>query len=165
MIGVWIPLTIAVLGGGCGEEPAPDQEVEHAHSDTTERNSHWFLDMKPRDGDVLVPPRIGLRWQYVPSTETGMPGSTSSVSDSLLMGSPPDSQPPRLPVPPGIAFHVHVVDSLDVPYIDTETKETDIRVTLPPETPPGSYSWWIESFAEGDTNVIARSERQTFEIE
>lgn len=159
------PLLIAsALGCGGESEPKPRPGEQApppagaAAADAAVANEGWFYDLRPKAGDVLVPPRIGLRWQYIPST---MPGEIGSMSDSI-QSSAADSAVSRIP---GITFRVHVVDSLDVPYIRTETKETDVRVTLPPETPPGAYSWWVESFAEGSATIIATSERQTFQIQ
>ena len=152
---------------GCGRDSDPPAEEQTTHTVAATRNEEWFHDLRPKAGDVLVPPRIGLRWGYVPSTETGgWPGAVdSTAADSLLGGSSLPDSARRTMAPTGIFFRVHVVDSLDVPYIETETRETDIRVTLPPETPPGTYSWWIESFLEGDTNAVAVSVRETFRIE
>jgi hypothetical protein len=152
--------------GGCGSDPEPAEERTATQTALATKNEEWFHDLRPNAGDVLVPPRIGLRWEYVPSN--GMGGlpyeADSTAADALLGGSSvPDSA--RRAAPAGTFFRVHVVDSLDVPYVEHETRETDIRVTLPPETPPGTYSWWIESFLEGGTDAVAVSARETFRIE
>lgn len=160
-------LFLLSLGVGCGSDPEPAEERTTTQTTVATKNGEWFHDLRPNAGDVLVPPRIGLRWEYVPSNEMGgLPDEAdSTAADSLLGGSSIPDSARRTTTPAGTFFRVHVVDSLDVPYVEHETRETDIRVTLPPETPPGTYSWWIESFLEGDTNAVAVSSRETFRIE
>lgn len=162
----WTLFLVVVACVGCGGDAEPPAEEGTTHTPAATRNEEWFRDLRPKAGDVLVPPRIGLRWEYSPSTEMAVAGSADSVAAADSLGGASFSDSARSAVaPPGIFFRVHVVDSLDVPYVETETRETDIRVTLPPETPPGTYSWWIESFREGDADAVAVSTRETFRIQ
>jgi hypothetical protein len=94
-----------------------------------------------------VPPRIGLRWVYLAENS----GGASSGGDGGTGPAP-------------VRFRVQIVDSLGTPYVRTETREQDIRVTLPPETPPGIYYWWVESVPDHDTTAVSVSARESFRI-
>jgi hypothetical protein len=150
-------LIATVMLSGCGREGGEQARTgseEAAPANPASVAAGRFFDLRPRAGDILVPPRIGLRWRYDPSGSAG-PGGGGAASDSLA------DRPFEIS---GLVFRVHVVDSLDVPYVETRTWDTDIRVTLPPRTPPGTYFWWVESLAEDDTTILAASERQSFRI-
>ncbi|MCA9726548.1 MAG: hypothetical protein R3E12_08830 [Candidatus Eisenbacteria bacterium] len=152
----WLVLAALCISGavGCGrEEPNPLPAREERAADKHPPSAGRFVDLRPRAGDVLVPPRIGFRWRYLAGAdsvgELGSEGSNPSAEDHG----------------PAPAFRLQVVDSLNVPYVRTETRDSDIRVTLPPGTPPGIYAWWVECVAPDDTTVLAASDRETFRIE
>lgn len=103
-----------------------------------------FQEMAPDSGDVLVPPRIGLRWSY---------WSPAANPDTLA--------PAEGAVE--LRFRVQVVDSAGIPYVDTQTTQHELQVTLPPRSPSGTYSWWVERL-DGADSTLEVSAVQKFEL-
>lgn len=140
-------LALALIAASCDQRAEQASPILKMATPIPVRTpSDAFRDLAPDSGDVLVPPRIGLRWSYATS-ETDTSGSIENTGS--------DARGPR--------FRVQLVDSAGIPYVDMETVETEVQVTLPPRTPSGMYSWWVERRAGADSTVEV-SRVQKFEL-
>lgn len=135
-----------------------------------------FSDLRPRDGGILVPPRIGFRWQFHPEevvavgsgspeprSEEGEPAPLASSPSESSSSEPSSSEPSSSVSSPSAApvrFTVVVVDSLGRYRVREETELPEIQVSLPPEAAAGRYRWWIEAELEGGGPRISSDSRE-----
>ena len=106
-------------------EPAPPTADTAAALDTVS-----FSQLRPRLGDHMAPPRIGLRWRFAPADS-----STREVT-----------------------FRVHLRGRDGALEITRQTQESHLNVDLGPNYPLGDCEWWVEALRPGLPAVRSRPE-------
>lgn len=92
----WIACALVSLVFGCregGDEAAPVPDAPRSTS--MENVPNRFVELRPRAGDVLVPPQIGFRWRWLEPGAELAGGATGLDAGEFRSGAPAEDAVPE----------------------------------------------------------------------